>query len=88
MALYNEKPVMIGSYDEPAHCNPDPNDRNNASYFEIFDPAINEWSDLNRNTFFPEEAKYYMQGASVTKEDSFLIFGGILRAQNSKSASF
>lgn len=86
MALYNAKPVMIGSYDELVFCQPEPG-RNNASYLEIFDPATDEWSDLNRNPFFPEDTEAYMRGASVTKEDSFLIFGGILRAKNSKLAS-
>ena len=50
--------------------------RSNASYFEIYDPATENWSDLKRNPFFPERTTYYWQGTSVTKEDSFLIFGG------------
>ena len=58
--------------------------RSNASYFEVFDPTTEEWSDLERNPFFPEWTKSYWEGASVTKEDSFLIFGCYLRVYNEK----
>ena len=39
-----------------------------------------------RNPFFPEWTKSYWEGASVTKEDSFLIFGGYLRVYNEKNS--
>ena len=78
MALYHEKPVMIGAgenillhdFDDKSQW------RSDASYLEVFDRATEEWSDLKRNPYFPEGTKYYWGGASVTKEDSFLIFGG------------
>ena len=78
MALYNGKPVMIGA-EEHHHINYYNNTnhwRSNASYFEVFDPMDGEWSDLKRNPFFPEGTKWYWQGTSVTKNDSFLVFGG------------
>ena len=50
--------------------------RSNATYFEVFDPETEEWSDLKRNSFFPEGTEHYWSGSSVTKEDSFLVFGG------------
>ena len=78
MALYNGKPVMIGA-EEHHHINYYNNTnpwRSNASYFEVFDPIDGEWSDLKRNPFFPEGTKWYWQGTSVTKNDSFLVFGG------------
>merc|ERR1712178_362535 len=34
--------------------------------------------DLKRNPFFPEGTQEYWGGTSVTKEDSFIIFGGTL----------
>ena len=52
--------------------------RSNASYFEAFDPETEEWSDLKRNPFLPEGTASYWEATSVTKEDSFLVFGGIL----------
>ena len=88
MALYNDWPVMIGAYE---HKSLDYFEdfglwRSNASYFEVFNPATEKWSDLDRNPFFPEWTKSYWEGASVTKEDSFLIFGGYLRVYNEKNS--
>ena len=81
MALYNGKPVMIGAGEdiEFPYLENSTDWRSNASYFETFDPVTEEWSDLKRNPFFSEWTKSYWDGASVTKEDSFLIFGGNLR---------
>ena len=81
MALYNGKPVIIGSEEEIViHDFENPFDwRSHASYFGAFDPITEEWSDLKRNPFFSEWTKSYWEGTSVTKEDSFLIFGGYLR---------
>ena len=80
MALYKGKPVMIGAYNE---YNLDELDdpyswRSNASYFETFDIETEEWSDLKRNPFFNEWTIDYGEGTSVTKDDSFLVFGGQL----------
>ena len=78
MALYSGKPVMIGAEEFRSidfYNNTTPW-RSNASYFEVFDPKDGEWSDLNRNPFFPEGTRYYWEGTSVTKQDSFLVFGG------------
>ena len=88
MALYDGKPVMIGSYEDiEIHNFDDPSDwRSNASYLEAFDPVTEEWSDLERNPFFSEWTKSYWEGASVTKDDSFLIFGGSLRIYNEKNS--
>ena len=88
MALYNGKPVMIGAYEHTYLDNLNDTSlwRSNASYFEVFDPATEKWSDLKRNPFFPELAKSYWQGASVTKEDSFLIFGGRFQVYNGKNS--
>ena len=90
MVLYNGKPVMIGAYEEKKLQEFQPDNislwRSNASYFEVFDPATEKWSDLKRNPFFPELAKSYWHGASVTKEDSFLIFGGRFRVYNGKNS--
>ena len=88
MALYNGKPVMIGadeymSIDGYDDYNPW---RSNASYFEVFDPQTEEWSDLKRNPFFSEKTRYYRWGTSVTKEDSFLVFGGLLSAYFGKNS--
>ena len=52
--------------------------RSNASYFETFDAETEEWSDLKRNPFFNESTRWYWEGTSVTKDDSFLVFGGRL----------
>ena len=78
MALYNGKPVMIGAFQHHSidHYNETFPWRSNASYFEIYDPKNGDWSDLKRNPFFPEGTKYYWEGTSVTKNDSFLVFGG------------
>ena len=84
MALYDGKPVMIGAMDYTG--SPPSQWRNNVSYFETFDPESGEWSDLNRNTFFPEWTRSYWEGTSVTKDDSFLIFGGILDVYTEKSS--
>ena len=78
MALYKGKPVMIGAcetyeldqLDDPYTW------RSNASYFETFDIETEEWSDLKRNPFFNESTREYWEGTSVTKDDSFLVFGG------------
>ena len=92
MALYNGMPVILGADEDISITQfDDPNQwRSNASYFEVFDPATEEWSDLKRNPFFSELTKTYYAGASVTKEDSFLIFGGWLRIydRSSKSPKF
>ena len=79
---------MIGAYE---HMSIDKYDdynpwRSNASYFELFDPQTEEWSDLKRNPFFPEKTIWYWQGTSVTKEDSFLVFGGYLGVYYGKSS--
>ena len=78
MALYHGKPVMIGAGEHfQLHDLDDKSQwRSNASYLEVYDRGTEEWSDLKRNPFFPEYTKYYWGGASVTKKDSFLIFGG------------
>ena len=68
--------VEIHDFEDPTHW------RSNASYFEAFDPVTEEWSDLQRNPFFSEWTKSYWKGASVTKENSFLIFGGWLNIYN------
>ena len=74
MALYQGQPVMIGVSDYSGY---HPSEwRSNASYFEVFDPETEEWSDLKRNPFFPNLTYAYDYGTSVTKEDSFLVFGG------------
>ena len=78
MAIYDDKPVMIGAYgtvndmDDPSLW------RSNASYFEVFDPETEVWSDLKRIPVFPELTFRYEEGTSVTKDDSFLVFGGNL----------
>ena len=79
---------MIGAYEHKGLYQLEDFDlwRSNASYFEVFDPTTEEWSDLERNPFFPEWTKSYWEGASVTKEDSFLIFGGYLRVYNEKNS--
>lgn len=88
MALYRDKPVMIGAYETKKLS--DFNDtslwRSNASFFEVFDRQTEEWSDLKRNPFFPEHTKAYWGAASVTKDDSFLVFGGQLASYNDKSS--
>ena len=78
MALYKEKPVMVGSVERYGEGLGQLNEnwRSLASYFEVFDPETEEWSTLNRNQFFNEWTSAYRAGASVTKDDSFLIFGG------------
>ena len=80
MALYDGKPVMIGAYEHNELPEYRYNDtiswRSNASYFEVYDPKNGDWSDLKRNPFFPEGTKYYWEGTSVTKNDSFIVFGG------------
>ena len=58
--------------------------RSNVSYFEAFDPETEEWSDLKRNPFFPELAYEYSSGTSVTKEDSFLVFGGYVNSHDAE----
>ena len=93
MALYNGKPVMIGAYEYKQLDKFDDKSlwRSNASYFEVFDSANEEWSDLKRNPFFPEGTKWYWSGTSVTKEDSFLVLGGVYsfyKEKNLKSAHF
>ena len=93
MALYNGKPVMIGSYEYKQLDKFDDKSlwRSNASYFEVFDSTNEEWSDLKRNPFFPEGTKWYWSGTSVTKEDSFLVLGGVYsfyKEKNLKSAHF
>ena len=78
---------MIGAYEYKLMNEFDDrsNWRSNASYFEVFDPATEEWSDLKRHPFFPEGTKSYYGGISVTKEDSFLIFGGHLYIYEGKN---
>ena len=78
MAIYDGKPVMIGAYETVDLSEiEDPSLwRSNASYFEVFDPETEVWSDLKRIPVFPELTAYYWQGTSVTKDDSFLVFGG------------
>jgi len=79
MAIYDDKPVMIGAYETVTLDSMDPSDwRSNASYFETFDPETEVWSDLNRIPVFPELTAEYWGGTSVTKDDSFLVFGGDL----------
>ena len=88
MALYQGLPVMIGAMDwvSPIFLD-DPNDwRSNASYFEIFNLETEEWSDLKRNPFFPELTRHYWEGTSVTKENSFLVFGGELGVYKKRSS--
>ena len=86
MALYEGKPVMIGAI-ESFELYADPYTwRSNASYFETFDTETEEWSDLNRNPFFPEYTASYLYGTSVTKEDSFLVFGGEINLYTGKSS--
>ena len=84
MVIYDDKPVMIGAY-EPGY-----GDislwRSNASYFEVFDAETEVWSDLNRIPVFPELTNHYWQGTSVTKDDSFLVFGGYLNVYEGKSS--
>ena len=92
MALYNGKPVMIGAKEvKQLHEFEDKSLwRSNTSYFEVFNPTTEEWSDLKRHPFFPEGTKSYYGGTSVTKEDSFLIFGGhlyIYEGKNFKNVS-
>ena len=88
MAIYKDKPVMIGG--EETYDLDEIDDvyswRSNASYFETFDPDTEEWSDLNRNPFFDEWTRWYWEGTSVTKEDSFLIFGGRIGIYTDKSS--
>ena len=60
--------------------------RSNASYFEIFNLETEEWSDLKRNPFFPELTRHYWEGTSVTKENSFLVFGGELGVYKKRSS--
>ena len=84
MAIYDDKPVMIGAY-EPGYG--DPSDwRSNASYFEAFDPETEVWSELDRIPVFPELTFDYWKGTSVTKDDSFLVFGGHLSVYEGKSS--
>ena len=85
MALYQGQPVMIGVSD---YSSPDlhSNWRSNVSYFEVFDPETEEWSDLKRNLFFPEMAYSYDYGTSVTKEDSILVFGGYVGFYTERSS--
>ena len=80
MALYNGNPVIIGASEEyPLYQFDDFSTwRSNASYFETFDIDTEEWSDLKRNPFFNEWTRWYWEGTSVTKNDSFLVFGGRL----------
>ena len=88
MALYNGKPVMIGAYEHTYLDNLNDTSlwRSNASYFEIFDPESEDWSDLKRNPFFPEATRRYLEGTSVTKENSFLVFGGELVVYDDKGS--
>ena len=82
MALYQGQPVMIGVSDYSDYS---PSDfRSNVSYFEAFDPETEQWSDLKRNPFFPELAYEYSSGTSVTKEDSFLVFGGYVNSHDAE----
>ena len=67
---------MIGSY-EPY--NGDQYNKTNVSYFETFDIQTEEWFNLKRNPFIGMWAQSYWEGTSVTKEDSFLVFGGEVR---------
>ena len=87
MALYNGKPVLIGAFGEKELSDFDDKSlwRSNASYFEVFDNRTEEWSDLKRNPFFPEGTHEYWGGTSVTKEDSFIIFGGTLDVYQGKN---
>ena len=76
MAVYNNKPVMIGCH----HYN-----CADASYFETYDPFTENWSKLNRNPFFgavDAATSEYLGGTSVTKKESFIIFGGLLNNSN------
>ena len=86
MALYKGKPVMIGAIETYELYADSYTWRSNASYFEIFDTETEEWSDLNRNPFFPEYTAEYIYGTSVTKEDSFLVFGGEITFYTDKSS--
>ena len=78
MALYKGKPVILGAYEtyELDELDNPYSWRSNASYFETFDIETKEWSDLKRNPFFNESTRWYWEGTSVTKDDSFLVFGG------------
>ena len=88
MAIYDGKPIMIGAY-ETVYLN-EMNDtslwRSNASYFEVFDLETEVWSDLKRIPVFPELTGEFEQGTSVTKDDSFLVFGGSLGVYEGKSS--
>ena len=95
MALYKGKPVMIGAYEtygldelDSDWTSLDWMDlwRSNASYFETFDIETEEWSDLTRNPFFNESTRWYWEGTSVTKDDSFLVFGGRVGFYSDKSS--
>ena len=88
MALYKGKPVMVGSVERYGEGLGQLNEnwRSLASYFEVFDPETEEWSTLNRNQFFNEWTRAYRAGASVTNEDSFLIFGGSVSFYTGKSS--
>ena len=93
MALYDGKPVMIGAYEYEQLDRFDDKSlwRSNASYFEVYNSTTEEWSDLKRNPFFPEGTKWYRSGTSVTKEDSFLVLGGVFsfyKEKNLKSVHF
>ena len=89
MAIYDDKPVMIGAYETVTLDSMDPSDwRSNASYFETFDPETEVWSDLNRIPVFPELTAEYWGGTSVTKDDSFLVFGGDLGVYEGESSSY
>ena len=85
MALYKGNPVAIGATTFKLLEYPE-NWRSNASYFETFDTETQEWFDLKRNPFFPEYTCYYSMGTSVTKEDSFLVFGGQIDFYKDKSS--
>ena len=95
MALYKGKPVLIGAYETYGLDDLDSDWtnldwmnlwRSNASYFETFNIETEEWSDLKRNPFFNESTRWYWQGTSVTKDDSFLVFGGRVGFYKDKSS--
>ena len=87
MALYKGKPVMIGATQEYGLNQLNTTYwRSNASYFETFDIETAEWSDLKQNPFFREYTRYYWEGTSVTKDDSFLVFGGRVGFYEDKSS--
>ena len=90
MALYKGKPVMIGAFETESLSDFDDKSlwRSNASYFEAYDPESKEWSDLKRTPFLPEYTKEYFAGTSVTKEDSFLVFGGRFYYYEGRSYEF